>query len=128
MRLTELPVRCMQLVSVILGAGMAAMSSYTFPATRSGGRMNRLCRIALLLLLSTIALLGARSAVADPPGSSPPRPGQGPDEHSQNMKRLAFLPKAGVTNSDIAFWGNLAYQGNYAGFRVIDISDPSAPA
>jgi hypothetical protein len=30
-------------------------------------------------------------------------------------------------NSDIAFWGNLAFDGNYDGFRIIDISDPDAP-
>ena len=30
-------------------------------------------------------------------------------------------------NSDIAFWGNLAFDGNYDGWRVIDISDPDNP-
>ena len=30
-------------------------------------------------------------------------------------------------NSDIAFWGRLAFHGNYDGFRVIDISDPDSP-
>lgn len=30
-------------------------------------------------------------------------------------------------NSDVAFWGRLAYHGNYDGFRVIDISDPDNP-
>ena len=30
-------------------------------------------------------------------------------------------------NSDIAFWGSLAFNGNYDGFRIIDISDPDAP-
>ncbi|HET6919744.1 MAG TPA: hypothetical protein VFI46_09800 [Jiangellaceae bacterium] len=30
-------------------------------------------------------------------------------------------------NSDIAFWGRLAFNGNYDGFRIIDISDPDAP-
>lgn len=30
-------------------------------------------------------------------------------------------------NSDIAFWGNLAFDGNYDGWRVIDISDPENP-
>jgi hypothetical protein len=32
-----------------------------------------------------------------------------------------------TVNSDIAFWGDLAFNGNYDGFRVIDISDPEAP-
>ena len=30
-------------------------------------------------------------------------------------------------NSDIAFRGNLAFNGNYDGFRIIDISDPDNP-
>jgi hypothetical protein len=30
-------------------------------------------------------------------------------------------------NSDLAFWGRLAFNGNYDGWRVIDISDPDNP-
>lgn len=30
-------------------------------------------------------------------------------------------------NSDIAFWGDIAFNGNYDGFRVIDISAPGNP-
>jgi hypothetical protein len=30
-------------------------------------------------------------------------------------------------NSDTAFWGRLAFHGNYDGFRIIDISDPDDP-
>lgn len=30
-----------------------------------------------------------------------------------------------VTSSDIAFWGNLAYVGDYGGFRIFDISRPT---
>src|SRR5918997_5972354 len=29
-----------------------------------------------------------------------------------------------VTSSDIAFWGDLAYVGDYGGFRIFDISKP----
>ena len=36
-------------------------------------------------------------------------------------------PFAGVTNSDLAFIGNYAIQGNYNGFQVWDISDPRRP-
>ncbi len=35
-----------------------------------------------------------------------------------------FASPTGQTNSDIAFWGNHAYVGNYAGFRIFDISGP----
>jgi hypothetical protein len=30
-------------------------------------------------------------------------------------------------NSDIAFWGDIAFNGNYDGFRIIDISAPGRP-
>ena len=30
-----------------------------------------------------------------------------------------------VTSSDIAFWGDLAYVGDYGGFRIFDISQPT---
>jgi hypothetical protein len=33
----------------------------------------------------------------------------------------------GAINSDLAFWGNRAYAGNYDGFRIFDISNPAAP-
>jgi hypothetical protein len=56
--------------------------------------------------------------------------------HTQNMHALGHSPQAGsflvpdgerTVNSDIAFWGNLAFNGNYDGFRVVDISDTNAP-
>ncbi len=37
-------------------------------------------------------------------------------------------PFVGSTNSDLAFTGNYAIQGNYDGVQVWDISDPSSPA
>lgn len=44
-----------------------------------------------------------------------------------SLELLANAPKPQVINSDLAFWGRLAYQGNYDGFRVIDISRPRRP-
>jgi hypothetical protein len=44
-----------------------------------------------------------------------------------SLELVANAPKPRVVNSDVAFWGNVAYQGNYDGFRVIDISKPKAP-
>ncbi|MGH2662593.1 MAG: hypothetical protein ACRDH8_07245 [Actinomycetota bacterium] len=49
------------------------------------------------------------------------------DEHSANMTLLANRPQTAFTNSDLAFWGNRAYAGNYGGFRIFDISNPSNP-
>jgi len=37
------------------------------------------------------------------------------------------VPGQGVFNSDLAIWGNIAVQGTYAGFRLIDISAPANP-
>ena len=41
------------------------------------------------------------------------------------MSHVGISPKAETTNSDIAFWGDLAYAGNYDGFRIVDVSNPS---
>jgi hypothetical protein len=54
---------------------------------------------------------------------------------SRNLHALGFSPRtvpftgptSGVFNSDLAFWGDYAYQGHYAGFRIIDISSPAQP-
>ncbi|CAN5900596.1 hypothetical protein BH20GEM1_BH20GEM1_01580 [soil metagenome] len=49
-----------------------------------------------------------------------------------NLRLLSNTPKAqafeGVSNSDLAFLGDYAIQGNYNGFQVWDISNPSAPS
>ena len=54
---------------------------------------------------------------------------------SDNMTPLGFsaryVPTSGtganLYNSDLAFWGNRAYQGTYAGFRILDVSNPADP-
>ena len=58
--------------------------------------------------------------------------------HTQNIHALGHSPHPATfegepdgvrhVNSDIAFQGRLAYNGNYDGWRVIDISDPDNPA
>ena len=41
---------------------------------------------------------------------------------------VALNPRGGaVTNSDLAFWGDMAIAGHYTGFRILDISDPDNP-
>jgi hypothetical protein len=52
---------------------------------------------------------------------------------SRNMRLLDFLERAPRPNpnqnaqwvSDLAFWGDTAYQGTFSGFRIIDIDNPS---
>ena len=43
---------------------------------------------------------------------------------SKNAPPASFK---GITNSDLAFLGNYAIQGNYNGYQVWDISNPSSP-
>lgn len=52
--------------------------------------------------------------------------GREDDLHSQNMHFMANSPKLAV-NSDLAFWGDQAFAGNYGGFRIFDISAPANP-
>jgi hypothetical protein len=57
--------------------------------------------------------------------------------YTQNMHPMGYsarvvpldntVPGAGSFNSDLAFWGKTAVQGTYAGFRLIDISEPDNP-
>jgi hypothetical protein len=48
-----------------------------------------------------------------------------------NLRVLSTTPPprefVGVTNSDLAFTGNYAIQGNYNGFQIWDISNPRGP-
>ena len=47
--------------------------------------------------------------------------------HDTNFKdrmNLVFGSPTGAINSDLAFWGDRAYAGNYNGFRIFDIDDP----
>jgi hypothetical protein len=50
-----------------------------------------------------------------------------PDLHSPNMQLLDNEPQGAFTNSDLAFWGNRLYAGNYGGFRIFDISNGANP-
>ena len=55
---------------------------------------------------------------------------------AQNMRLVSYSPKPpafdsarGLTyiNSDLAFRGNIVYQGNFSGFSVWDVSNPTTP-
>ena len=68
--------------------------------------------IPILLLTALVAAAGPATAAGTP------------DLHSPNMHHIAFAGNPGTTNSDLAFWGNLLYEGSYTGFRILDISNP----
>jgi hypothetical protein len=53
---------------------------------------------------------------------------------TRNLQLEAFAPRAPATPnafgdfiSDLAFWGDKAYQGTFDGFRIIDIDNPRRP-
>ncbi|HEX2111841.1 MAG TPA: hypothetical protein VHF67_09830, partial [Gaiellaceae bacterium] len=46
---------------------------------------------------------------------------------SSGLTHLYNSDRGVTTQSDMAFWGNLAITGDYAGFRVFDITNPAAP-
>ena len=54
------------------------------------------------------------------------------EQAAWNMRLLSTSPpqgkSLGATHSDLAFSGNLVIQGNYNGFDIYDISNPSKPA
>ena len=60
--------------------------------------------------------LSAFQGAPGEPASQPAGPG------ISNLTLVGNSDKDGVTNSDLAFWGNLAYAGNYGGFRILDIT------
>jgi hypothetical protein len=77
---------------------------------------------------------GAMSAAAPSPD---PRVGLKAGLHDAgeaiwNMRLLSETPApanfAGITNSDLAFSGKYAIQGNYNGWQIWDISNPSQPS
>jgi hypothetical protein len=93
--------------------------------------MRRITRLATLCAF--VAGLFALTAVAtaDPgeghgDGIPVPTPGQ-PNFGAgiEGMKLLDVADKDATINSDFAFMGNKAYVGNYDGFRIFDISEPS---
>jgi hypothetical protein len=47
--------------------------------------------------------------------------------HSVHLASFADPAATRHVNSDLAFWGRLAYHGNYDGFRIVDISAPGHP-
>jgi hypothetical protein len=53
--------------------------------------------------------------------SPPPQP------RILHMQLVASIPPTGVIGTDLAFWGDLMFAGDFGGFRVVDISSPSEP-
>ena len=95
------------------------------------------------LVAAMLVLLGVMASTAsghDIPGVD--APGHGEDDRHSLMAPLfesgpsVSCPSPAVapvgpdqpcTNSDLAFKGNLAFQGHYGGVRIFDISNPASP-
>ncbi|HUP01196.1 MAG TPA: hypothetical protein VM737_06720 [Gemmatimonadota bacterium] len=104
--------------------------------------------VALATLLVALTACASSSSVqtSSSPGSTPgmsttttdsdPRVGLRPggidaEQAIWNLRLLSATPAANpftdVSNSDLAFMGDYAIQGNYNGFQIWDISDPAEP-
>ncbi|WP_067602057.1 LVIVD repeat-containing protein [Nocardiopsis listeri] len=87
------------------------------------GGVRRSTVVALTAAATLLAgLLGPASAQADAPPSE--------DVTSENVEHIANLPKPEAvsnTNSDLAFTGDHVIGGNYDGFVIYDVSEPSDP-
>jgi len=93
-----------------------------------------------LSLAPALALAPALGAQTYPTGNDP-RNGLAPGLHeagvaASGMRLVSSAPKpapfdsvSGLTfvNSDLAFRGDLVYQGNFSGFSIWDVSDPAKP-
>ena len=108
------------------------------PSRRHTSRhLTRFGRAAALLLAIGCARTAAVVSSPSVAGSPDPRVGLKPGlrdagEAIWNLGMLSSTPSpegfAGVTNSDLAFTGKYAIQGNYNGFMVWDMSNPRRPA
>ena len=76
--------------------------------------------LSVVALALAIAPLSGASAQEDPFATF---------THSENLRPVGASPRPATSsyNSDLAFSGTKAYQGTYAGFRILDIADPTSP-
>jgi len=111
----------------LIGLGIGALALSACASSSSGD-------------MSTMPAPNASTQPAEQMTGGPPDPdprvglGAGlwdAEEAIWNLRMVSTTPSpepfAGVTNSDLAFLGDYAIQGNYNGFQVWDISDPAEP-
>src|SRR5918999_5536984 len=82
--------------------------------------MRRVPRLLLLLAVGAVALLVSAAGAAANHATRP---------HTDNMQALGHSPDFGSfllpdgqrdVNSDLAFWGNRTFHGDYDGFRILN--------
>jgi hypothetical protein len=120
--------------------------AFAFPPRRRGHRSGAAPLLTLAVGLTALAgcapasstgtVAPAAPQLSTTPPSPDPRVGLKPGLHDAgeaiwNLRVLSKTPSppefARSTNSDLAFLGKYAIQGNYNGFQVWDISDPARP-
>jgi hypothetical protein len=97
-------------------------------ATKRGVRMRPSVRLGAIV--SCVVCLLSIAAIATASHDTRPSSRLTALGHSPNPASFEQDPEGPAPpeiNSDIAFWRSLAFNGNYDGFRIIDISDPSNP-
>lgn len=85
--------------------------------------------------LQTAALTGAMVAMslvlAGPSAAQSDELDVDEVSHSKNINQVANIPRTGPLEgqfyTDIAFWGDYAFQGSYGGFTIYDIKHPHKP-
>jgi len=90
--------------------------------------MRRFARLTLLGACAVAALVFTAVAAAghaDRPSFELRALGHSP--HAASFLNDPPGPAPADVNSDLAFWGDLAFNGNYDGFRIVDISDKNNP-
>ncbi len=96
--------------------------------------MNPATRLGAFCLFGVLALVLCPAPVAGQ--EADPRPDLAPgmfdaEEAAWNLRLVANAPPperfVGAWNSDLAFTGNYVIQGNWLGFQIWDISDPTRP-
>ena len=106
--------------------------------------------LVVALVAAPVRAQDAPPALPDPPEAptwewdeNDPRIGLSPGlydagEAARGVELLATLPKpegfqdaeltgGSVSNTDLAFQGDMAFVGNYRGFNIYDVSDPANP-
>jgi uncharacterized repeat protein (TIGR01451 family) len=82
-------------------------------------------------LAVTMAALLSATVYGGPAVAVDPNPPVSSYATTPNMEPLGWEPRenpsSSIINSDLAFWGDRAYQGTYDGFQIIDISNPEDP-
>jgi hypothetical protein len=111
------------LLLTMLTAGMLALPAAAHPDACSGKTVDEESNDDECFTDEEIAAFDDSDAQLQP----------GETAKTRNVQHIANLPKSGPfageanLNSDLAFWGKYAFQGNYNGIQITDIADPEKP-